>query len=269
MATLHEDEAFAAPSEPSTGGLHAPRGPNEPPHSPAFSLDSLLSRRQPMAAVQAPSAPTPVSPRYSSGGIPAWWGSDSPLAQAADPLWGPDCEGDPQQPAAQAQQCSRGFAPQDMKTSRQHLETATYTPRAGHQSAVDPGMGSGPFGMRCQLRCSGAQAGALLRNAGCCWPACLPASQAALVATPCCSASLPAGANQGMPAPPPPRQVSRQVEPFLLSADSFTSAGSPALFTQDSGYDSPPAPTTDQAQPQPSRFAEARRTAADARPGWP
>lgn len=59
------------------------------------------------------------------------------------------------------------------------------------------------------------------------------------------------------------------MDAFLLSADSFSSTGNPALFTRDS-VDSPAAGGFQQqaaAPAQPSRFAEARRAAAAAAPG--
>lgn len=139
------------------------------------------SARPPSHAMAVPmAAPLPASPRavapHGDGPLAAWWADEAqpPYHQEAS-LWGPGNEGEgAPQPAAQQSLLSQGlqqvglapasahsggamagspvyeggsggggFAPYDMKTSPQKLETASASPPAGSSDSSLPG---GQFG---------------------------------------------------------------------------------------------------------------------------
>ena len=149
------------------------------PHSPALSLDSMYSGAHraggglPLAAAPGLPASPGTSPRADEP-VPAWWGADQQEHFQQPPLWAEGGgEAQPQhsllskglQQAAGTGAASgydtgagtagagplhRGgsgsFAPHDMKTSPQKLETASFSPHAPSSGSGGSSMPGGPFG---------------------------------------------------------------------------------------------------------------------------
>ena len=150
-------------------------------HSPALSLDSLRSAvhrggsaRPPTHAVAVPMPSSPgAAAQQGHEPLSAWWGGEAqPPHHQEQSLWGPaegeeaplpavqhsllsqglqqagvasasTYDGDAMGEGAQSQRSSGGFAPHDMKTSPQKLETASASPPAGSSGSSLPG---GQFG---------------------------------------------------------------------------------------------------------------------------
>lgn len=185
MSTLHEDEMFTSDSAGgglSTAHLSPGLPPSRfgAPHSPALSLDSLYSAahragggRLPPQAPALPASPG-TSPRADEP-VPAWWAADQQERFQQEPHWGAG-GGEPQlqsQPTPQHSMLSQGlqqaagmgaasgydagagaadveplhgFAPHDMKTSPQKLETASFSPHAPYAGSSGSSVPGGPFG---------------------------------------------------------------------------------------------------------------------------